>query len=178
MDSGATISKCHKFRYQLWRIWDISKPLALFVLLNPSTADGNKDDPTIRRLVGFCKQWQLGGFYVVNIYPFRTKSPTELKQYLYVERDSEYGEAAMNNRTYASELSKKCSVAVFGWGVHHDNRETLDIERYKEVLGDIPVVCLGMTKNGHPRHPLYVPYSAALQEWPTGSEFNINSIQL
>ena len=79
MRKGAIISKDKKHRYRLWRIWDDSLPKALFIMLNPSTADVMLDDPTIRRCIGFAKSWGYGGIYVGNIFSLRSSNPKDLK---------------------------------------------------------------------------------------------------
>ncbi len=78
MNKGAIISTCGQYRYQLWRIWNEDKPLVLFVCLNPSTADARQDDPTIRRLTGFAYQLGYGGFYLGNLFAFRSTYPSDL----------------------------------------------------------------------------------------------------
>ena len=81
MDSfkGAIISDCQKYRYALWRNWDLSKDKVMFIGLNPSTADHIEDDPTIRRCIGFAKSWGYGGLYMMNLFSYRTSNPSKLK---------------------------------------------------------------------------------------------------
>ena len=74
----ATISACTRYRYTLSREWNINLKSLIFIMCNPSTADGTKDDPTIRRLISFTQAWGFGGFTVLNIYAYRTKDPKEL----------------------------------------------------------------------------------------------------
>ena len=73
MEKGAVLHRGK--RYQLWRIWDPSLPLVLFILLNPSVGDASQDDPTLRRLVYFAKKFGFGGFYVGNLYTEITPYP-------------------------------------------------------------------------------------------------------
>ena len=68
---NAELSACGKYRYRLSRIWDDKKPLVLFIMLNPSTADAEQDDPTIRRCIAFAKNWGYGGFMAGNLFAFR-----------------------------------------------------------------------------------------------------------
>ena len=79
MKKHAVISQDNKYRYQLSRIWDNEKPTVLFIMLNPSTADADADDPTIRRVVNFAKSWGYGGVFVGNLYAFRSTDPKGLK---------------------------------------------------------------------------------------------------
>lgn len=80
MEKTAIISEDEKYRYQLSRCWDETKPRILFIMLNPSTADANIDDPTIRRVISFAKSWGYGGVYVGNLFAFRSTDPKGLKQ--------------------------------------------------------------------------------------------------
>ncbi|HHC7270859.1 TPA: DUF1643 domain-containing protein [Vibrio parahaemolyticus] len=69
MKKTAKLSDCRTYRYELWRIWDEQKPYAMFVGLNPSTADETEDDPTIRRCIYFAKSWGYGGLCMANLPP-------------------------------------------------------------------------------------------------------------
>ena len=69
-----------KYRYSLTRIWDNSKEKLLFIMLNPSTADGDGDDPTIEKIVNYADKWGYGGIYVGNLYAYRTSKPSKLKK--------------------------------------------------------------------------------------------------
>ena len=79
MKKHAIISQDDKYRYQLSRIWEEEKPKVLFIMLNPSTADADVDDPTIRRVVNFAKSWGYGGVFVGNLYAFRSTDPKGLR---------------------------------------------------------------------------------------------------
>ena len=82
MKSGAELSEDQdrKYRYALWRIWDENKPYVLFIGLNPSTADETKDDPTVRRCIGFTQSWKkYGGVYLANLFAYRATNPRELE---------------------------------------------------------------------------------------------------
>ena len=67
-----------EYRYLLWRTWDVSRPRLLWVLLNPSTADGRTDDPTLRRSISFSRDWQYGGLEIVNLFALRSRHPRDL----------------------------------------------------------------------------------------------------
>ena len=75
--TGATFSSDERYRYLLWRRWSSSQ-LALFIGLNPSTADAANDDPTIRRITGFSRSLGFGGFLIVNLFAFRATKPIDL----------------------------------------------------------------------------------------------------
>ena len=78
IEKGAIISDCNKYRYSLWRIWDKEKPIFTFVGLNPSTADHEQDDRTIRRCINFAKSWGGGGIYMANLFAYRATEPQEM----------------------------------------------------------------------------------------------------
>ena len=73
MDMKAQLSDCQKYRYALWRRWGEGSQV-VFVMLNPATADAAKDDPTIRRCIGFARAWEFGSLAVGNLFAFRTAS--------------------------------------------------------------------------------------------------------
>ena len=78
--SGATLSKCRKYRYVLLRVWDKSLPHIMFIGLNPSTANETQNDPTILKCIQYCKRWGYGGFYITNLFAYRSSSPDILKK--------------------------------------------------------------------------------------------------
>ncbi|WP_196887689.1 DUF1643 domain-containing protein [Aureivirga sp. CE67] len=141
MEKGAVISDCEKFRYQLWRKWDETKPLVMFLMLNPSTADANADDPTIRRCINYAKDWGFGGLYVGNLYAFRTAYPKELK-----EAGFQRGEFNTENLL---EMKNKCQKVVCAWG----NGEGVP-EYITEIFEELHYIDLA--KDGTPKHPLYL----------------------
>lgn len=150
----ATISKCGTYRYLLGRTWGSQAPRCCFVMLNPSTADGTVDDPTIRRCVGFARKWGFGAMSVVNLFAFRATYPAQLN----TASDPVGPE---NDGHILVETSRKdCELVIAAWGAHGANHK----ERCKEVEGVVHqrMSCLGLTKDGHPRHPLYVPSNAVL----------------
>ena len=76
--SDAIFSKDRIYRYALYRIWNKHLPKVLFIGLNPSTADETKNDPTIRRCIGYAKKWNYGGFIMGNIFAYRSTNPKKL----------------------------------------------------------------------------------------------------
>ncbi len=78
--NGAVLSADGVYRYRLWRTWDASKPTLAFLMLNPSTADATEDDPTIRRCLGFAKEWGYGSLVVVNLFALRSPNPDALRE--------------------------------------------------------------------------------------------------
>ena len=144
INKTANFSSCRKYRYSLSRIWDNQKKFVLFIGLNPSTADEEVDDPTIRRCFGYAQKWGYGGFIMVNLFAYRTTLPSNLKKVKYpVGRD---------NDKYIVKLSKKADITVAAWG----NNGNL-YRRDKQVLSLVPnLMCLKVNKSGQPAHPLYL----------------------
>lgn len=147
--SGALLSPDRVYRYSLWREWDPSLPQVVMVGLNPSTADETKDDPTIRRCVGFAKREGCGKLVMLNLFAFRAADPARLSDAL--APDGIVG--PWNDRTFDEHASdSRTKLVVAAWGAHR-----LAQLRARSALVHFNVVyCLGRTKDGSPRHPLYV----------------------
>jgi hypothetical protein len=147
LESGAVFDVSGRYRYSLWRAWSAYNPRIVFILLNPSTADEQRNDPTIRRCIGFARAWKFGSVEVVNLFAHRATGAKEL-----LKIDDPVGE---ENNYYLIQAVERCSTVVIGWGI----RGTL-LGRDSQVLsllaGRKDVFCLGITKDGQPRHPLYV----------------------
>lgn len=161
VNSGATISPCGMYRYHLERRWDRTKPAQVFIMLNPSTADANLDDPTIRRCISFAKREGAGGIYVVNLFAFRATNPADL---LSAENPTGADNAkAIGDALLVARIYKTYPIAA--WGSHAIARtQAIELARRARDFGT-KLVCLGVTKDGSPRHPLYVKGDAPLIEW-------------
>ena len=144
IETGAQFSRCEYYRYSLWRFWEKDKGYVAFVCLNPSTADKIVDDPTIRRCVGYARDWGFGGMIMVNLFAYRSRNPTRL----YIVEDP----IGPDNRFHLQAVSKKAAITIAGWGIHGAYRDR-DLEVMK-LLKD--PYCLSITKHGHPAHPLYL----------------------
>ena len=143
MQTGAELSPCKAYRYALWRRWSDAPPV-LFVMLNPSTADDSQDDPTIRRCISFSKQWGHGGIIVGNLFAFRSPYPNDLQ--------TATDPIGPENNLWLERLAKQSTAVVGAWGNHGRH-----MNRGQEVAALFPNMrCLGLTKLGQPRHPLYV----------------------
>lgn len=156
MERGALISDCGAFRYQLIRKWDEALPCLCFVMLNPSTADAQEDDPTIRKCVGFAKRNGYGSIQVVNLYAYRATDPADLRRAGMQEGPENWREICLAVR--------RCEAVVLAWGAFGPTSWT---QRVGRLLGEIKLtglspLCLGKTQEGKPRHPLMVPYSQSL----------------
>lgn len=147
-----------RYRYALERRWG-DGPFALWVMLNPSTADEHKNDATIRRCIGFTKRWGGGGILVGNLYAYRDKNPDALKLV-----DDPVGP---DNDVWLTTMAVRSSIVVAAWGAHRmaGRRSHVLIDLIsKETL--TLVTCLGTTKGGHPRHPVRLPYATPMAVWP------------
>jgi hypothetical protein len=152
----------------LWRTWDADRPACAFIGLNPSTADETRDDPTIRKCIGFARSWGFGGCEVINLFGWCSTEPLGLLR----ERNPS-GHARQNVRIIATVVARTPRV-VLAWGSHPRIRSLLapreqDVRRRVEstaarVRGRgrwIEIGTLGKNADGSPRHPLYLPYSTA-----------------
>jgi hypothetical protein len=149
---SAYLSECGRYRYSLTR--DVA-PLTgegtcTFVMLNPSSADAEKDDPTVRRCIRFARDWGYARLTVVNLYAFRATDPRALK--------TATDPVGPENDHVLSVVFGASDRIVAAWGCHAAP------ERVAEVMGwpIRPRICLGLTKDGAPRHPLYVRADARL----------------
>ncbi|MGS5046043.1 MULTISPECIES: DUF1643 domain-containing protein [unclassified Mameliella] len=158
IEADAVVSDCGCYRYRLTRRW-ADGPICGFIMLNPSTADAETDDPTIRRCIGFAKREGCGGIVVVNLYAYRATKPADLWALDPSERiGGPQAEIELHRAIRDSE------IMVAAWGANTKRAEHWIVEKYGPHLK-----CLGKTKHGHPRHPLYVKGNAPLVPLrPTG----------
>lgn len=157
LERDATISECGRYRYLLRRTWDPTKGRALIIMLNPSTADAQIDDATIRSCIRLCREAGYGGFEVVNIFGLRATDPKEL-----AEADDPIG--PMNERTVIQAIMR-CDRVICAWGAH-----PMAARKSQFLLGHIrsrrPAAwCFGKTKSGAPKHPLYIKSGTPLQQF-------------
>jgi hypothetical protein len=151
---SAYFSPCWTWRYSLTRepAPQTGEGTVVFIGLNPSTADESRDDPTIRRCIGFARRWGFARLEVLNLFAFRATKPTAL-----LDADDPVG--PKNDSTIATVL-RAADLVVCAWGAFPND------ERSAHVLQLVAVPhCLGVTKNGSPRHPLYVRASADPLPW-------------
>ncbi len=149
--SSAFISECGKYRYELRCTWDESRPKVLFIMLNPSTADAEIDDPTIMRCIGFAKSWSYGGILVGNLFAYRA---TEPKTLLTVSDP-----IGQENLTHLKVMYNESDVAICAWGNGHlleklAKKIGADYKPLSGFLGRI--YYLELSNDGTPKHPLYL----------------------
>ncbi|MBY6115045.1 DUF1643 domain-containing protein [Mameliella alba] len=153
--STAWYSPCETYRYGLRRVWDGDAGELLFVMLNPSTASELQNDPTIERCQRRTKALGFGGMRIANLFAFRATRPEDLRR----AEDPEGPE----NADLLRDWSTKAEMTLAAWGVHGDLYDAGP--RLAPLLAG-RVCHLGLTKAGHPRHPLYVAYSVRPEPWP------------
>lgn len=149
--SGAVFTDDRSHRLYLWRRWKKEGDWVMFIGLNPSTANERLNDPTVRRCIGFAQKWGYSGIFMCNAYTLVSTNPQKLN----IEAPIAIGtDLAMRM------IRRRCAEVIVAWG----NLITLVRNwegRVNQIKNDLsPLHCLGVTKLGHPRHPLYLPYSA------------------
>ena len=149
---SAVLSPEGMYRYRLDRTWG-QGPRVLFVMLNPSTADGTQDDPTLRRCIRFARDWGYGSLTVANLYAYRATAPADLKK----AADPVGSECDL----YLKRCAGEASLVVAAWGMHAQPERVKQVRR---LLGP-EVMALAWTKAGQPRHPLYVRGDTVPQQW-------------
>ena len=144
----AIFSKCLQYRYSLRRLWNSEKPIVLFVMLNPSTADAISDDPTIRRCINFANSWGYGGMIVVNLFAYRATNPKEL---LKVEDP-----IGPDNYSIIKSSIVKCDGKIIAaWGNAPILKKLGDKHKDNPIFNCV-LDCIEQSKNGTPKHPLYL----------------------
>lgn len=157
---AARLSRCGTYRYRLTRYWGPG-PMLPFVMLNPSTADHEIDDPTIRRCMGFARREGHGGIVVGNIHAFRATRPEDLKRAadpFGPDNGDALWEIAVG--AVADNVPIVCAWGASG-GMFAKDRQAIRLMREQRAR----LVCLGTVSNGMPRHPLYVRGDQPLEEF-------------
>jgi hypothetical protein len=158
----AVISDCGRFRYRLGRRWADGEVLP-FVMLNPSVASAEVDDPTVRRCVKFAQAHGFAALEVVNLFAFRATDPKDLRAAGYL--------AGPDNDTHIAAAASECAAICVAWGAN-----VAGLERPQVVLPLLratgkPLQCLRITRSGYPQHPLMLPSSCRL------TPFDLEAIQ-
>jgi hypothetical protein len=154
--AGAIFDVTATYRYSLWRMWSANLPRVVFIMLNPNRADAQHTDPTLRRCLDFATRWGFGSLEVVNLFAYRTSSPAHLRHV--ADPVGEY------NELFVAQAMRRAACSVAAWGNYGT---LLDRDR---VLFELPawtdaLYCLGLTQEGHPRHPLYVRSTTSLMAY-------------
>ena len=149
----AVFSPCRTYRYALSRVWAADKPYALFIGLNPSTADETLDDPTIRRCMDFAKRWGYGGLVMANLFAYRATDPSQMKG----AKDP----VGVANDEWLTELAKYAGVVVAAWGNH--GAFLRRSSHIRALLSELHY--LQLNQSGEPTHPLYLNSTLTPLRW-------------
>ncbi|MEM1236246.1 MAG: DUF1643 domain-containing protein [Pseudomonadota bacterium] len=155
--STAVYSDCERYRYSLTRVWDPVGRKALFIMLNPSTATEVQNDPTVERCERRARALGFGSFRVLNIFAWRDTDPKKMRAAadpVGPENDT----AIIESLTWADQI-------IAAWGTHGEHLERgAAVERLLRSSGH-DLFHLGLSKAGHPKHPLYISYETQPEPW-------------
>jgi hypothetical protein len=156
--SIAVYSDCERYRYELTRTWDPAGGKALFVMLNPSTATEVQNDPTVERCERRARALGFGAFRVTNIFAWRDTDPKKMRAA--ADPVGPANDAAIRDGAYWADR------VICAWGTHgaHLDRGPA-VEALLRATG-LTLYHLGLTKAGHPKHPLYIGYARQPEPWP------------
>lgn len=163
MDSGAHISDDGLYRYSLWRQWETGKPYALFMGLNPSTADAKKNDHTITKEINFARQRGCGGLMKVNLYAWRAKDRKEI-----LSVADPIGPMNDGLLYHFFNDAVRLEYPIYcAWGNADDDKVVKRVEQVKGILRmcNAKPLAFGFTKSGQPLHPLTLPYKTEPKPW-------------
>jgi hypothetical protein len=140
-------SRDEHYRYALWRNWSPNAGQALFIGLNPSTADQEINDPTIRRCIAYAKNWGYGGVLVGNLFAYRATLPQNLRK---TSRP-----VGPDNEKWLLKMASAADLVIACWGNHgsHLNQD----QSIQQLLPELH--CLKLNSTGAPAHPLYLKKS-------------------
>ncbi|MFY0659282.1 MAG: DUF1643 domain-containing protein [Shimia sp.] len=156
--SSALYSECETYRYALTRVWDNNAAKVLFIMLNPSKATERQNDPTIERCERRARALGYGGFRAVNIFALRETDPKKMRQHK--------APAGPDNDAVVAQSCLWADDILAAWGAHGDHLSRgFEMRDVLKATGQT-IKCLGVTKAGHPRHPLYISYATQPEIWP------------
>ena len=146
MSGGAVFSDCGRYRYELWRRWDADLPTVMFIMLNPSKADAERDDPTIEKCLRFAECWGYGGLLVGNLFAWKATCPDELRTVA--------GPVGPLNGRALLDMASGADLVVAAWGNDGSLRGRSSVVQ-RMFAGRLHF--LKPNKTGEPAHPLYLP---------------------
>ena len=157
--STATYSDCERYRYALTRTWNAAGKRVLFVMLNPSKATEVQNDPTVERCERRARALGCGAFQVTNIFAWRDTDP-------FAMRKAKDPIGPENDATLLAGVAWADQV-IAAWGTHGVHRDRGPaVEALLRETGT-PLYTLGLSKHGHPKHPLYISYTQQPILWDT-----------
>lgn len=141
IDKSAEFSECGKYRYCLRRIWDTNLPFVMCIGLNPSTANSEDDDPTIRNLTELLNRSGYGGLFMMNLFALISSNPDDLRS---------CPDPVKDNDIWLHTMLSRVDDVIFCWGSFKQAKY-----RVKKIVDKFPgALCLGKTSKGDPIHPL------------------------
>jgi hypothetical protein len=148
-EKSAVFSPCMRYRYCLTRVWNhiaSEAGVVSFIGLNPSTADETVNDPTVARCIQYAKSWGMDGMMMLNLFAYRATDPKVMK--------TQEEPVGLSNDTFLESSVEHSAIVVAAWGTHgaHLERD----RAVMKLLARFQIKCLGVTKDGHPKHPLYL----------------------
>lgn len=150
---SAIYSDCEKYRYELRRVWNHKEKLVCWIMLNPSTADAEHNDPSVQRCMNYTKSWKYGGVIITNLFGLRSTDPKKLW--------STNEPIGPGNEEFIINADKEADLTVMAWGIHglykNQAQHILNFLRQPHFLS--------LTRNCCPRHPLYLKKNLQPQKW-------------
>ncbi len=166
--STAVYSDCETYRYSLTREWDANGLRLTFVMLNPSTATEVQNDPTVERCERRARHLGFGAFRVTNIFAFRATDPRDMR--------SAADPVGPDNDAALRDAVDWADQVIAAWGTHGEHRgRGPHVATLLRGLGK-PLFHLGLSKAGHPRHPLYLPYAQTPMAWDDGRSGGLKTL--
>jgi len=156
-EAGARFSRCRRWRYLLWRRWDPSRPAANFLMLNPSTADEVRLDPSCTRARNYAAAWGFGAVLITNLFGWRATDPEDMK----AARDPV---GAGNDRAIL-EAARRSALVVCAWGNHGAHRGRSSQVTKALLAAGVKLNCLQLNRSGEPAHPLYLTGDLQASAW-------------
>lgn len=155
--TGATFSACRRWRTLLWRCWDEERPVANFLMLNPSTADEKVLDPTCMRARDYAERWGYGALLVTNVFAWRATDPAAMRAA--ADPVGEGNDAAI------LRAARKAQLVVCAWGNHGLHRGRAGAVQQMLRGAGLALHVLRLNANGEPAHPLYLPGRLRPRRW-------------
>lgn len=156
--SSAIYSPCERYRYALTRTWDNTAPRITYVMLNPSKATEAQNDPTIERCERRARALGFGAMRITNLFGWRETDPAKMRKAA--------DPVGPDNDLILARAAAWADVVLAAWGVHGVLKNRCDVAEQILMASGTPIMALGTTKQGHPRHPLYVAYAQQPTVWP------------
>lgn len=167
IERSAVVSACGQYRYVLQRVWDSNRPFLVFIMLNPSTADGVADDATIRVCMGRAHLMQAGGILILNLFAYRATKPSVMLKVAdpIGPLNDETIRRCLTDRQMPRPLMVIAACGNDGCVRYRDQH----VAAFVTGELQIPLYCLGTTKSGAPKHPLRISYAVVPQLWRTAA---------